>query len=156
MPYALNLTLDSKSTLEVDWLYHRLVQQGVSEHDIISQYGPCVTLLVMSDNAHADDIAEVAARHLRKFVAFPITFSEPCVTVGVPSTLGLRVTPDDGLLSLHNAIYNSFPEQQVHLHYRPAHWPKTAARPQSSSATIVSTGSCLCMHSVFLLIASDI
>ena len=121
LPYALNLTLDPTSSLEVERLYRRLVQQGVSERDIISQYGPCVTLLVMSDSAHADDIAEAAAHYLRKCVVFPITFTGACV-VGLPLILGMRIAPDDRLLSLHNAIYNSFPEQQVHLHYRPAHW----------------------------------
>ncbi len=41
---------------------------------------------------------------------------------GTPPTLCLRVQPIQALLTVHHAIFQELPEEEVHLHYRPAHW----------------------------------
>jgi hypothetical protein len=123
LPYALNVTLDPASSVIVERLYDVLAELGVEEQDIVRHYGPCVTLLIVSDSVHPDDVGETLARRVRDFSSFAVAFGEPCVVAGgPPPTLGLRVAPIQQLLSLHNAICTTFSEQQVHLHYRPAHW----------------------------------
>lgn len=122
MPYAINLTLDPRTSLEIERLYARLSVLGVAEHDLVMQYGPCVTLLVASDRVHQDDVSEAMERHVPAITSMSVTFLEPCVIAGLPPTLSLRVSAEPGLLAAHHAIFMSLPEHEVHLHHRPAHW----------------------------------
>ena len=122
MPYALNLTLDTSAALAIERVSASLAALGVREQDLVTQYGPCVTILIVGDTVHPDDILETVRRHVPRTEAFVASLNEPCVIHGTPPTLGLRVSPTDALLALHNAIYRSIPEPAVYLHYRPAHW----------------------------------
>lgn len=122
MPYAFNLTLDVESSLQIERVYADLAALGIPDHDLVTQYGPCVTILVIADEIHPDDVRKVLARQLPTVGALPVVFTEPCSIPGRPPTLSLRVSPTDDLLALHNALYNKLPEQAVHLQYRPAYW----------------------------------
>ena len=122
MPYAFNLTLDAACQLEIERLYARLSLLDVPEHDMVTQYGPCVTLLVLTDRVPPKAISTLLKWRLPALSALAVTFAIPCVTHGLPPTLGLRVAISDALLELHNAIYTELPEEEVHIHYRPAYW----------------------------------
>lgn len=122
MPYAFNLMLDPEAALNVERAYAGLAQLGIADHDLVTQYGPCVTILVLEDSVHADDLKELLARQVRRATEVAVTITEPCIIVGTPPTLSLRVTPAAGLLALHYALFSGLPEQAVHLHYRPAYW----------------------------------
>lgn len=122
VPYAFNLTLDPEASFAVERIHARLAALGVLEHDLVTQYGPCLTLLVVSDRVHPKTIADVLAWKLPSMGALPVDLIEPCIIMGVPPTLSLRAGPTDRLLSLHDAIYSELPEEEVHLHYRPAYW----------------------------------
>ena len=122
MPYALNLTLDDACQLEVERLYARLSRLDVPERDLVTQYGPCITLLVVTDRVPSRTISALLEWRLSTLLAVPVTFATTCVTHGVPPTLGLRVAASGTLLDLHNAIYNELPEEEVNIHYRPAYW----------------------------------
>ena len=122
MPYALNLILDPDTSLKVERASAGLGGIGIPEKDLVTHYGHCVTILVVGDSVLPDDILETVRRHVPRTEAFAASLTEPCVIHGTPPTLCLRVSPADALLTLHNAIYRSVPEQAVHLHYRPAHW----------------------------------
>ena len=120
MPYAINLTLDPEAALQIERVYASLASLDVRDDDLVTQYGPCMTILVVSDLIHVDDLDEIVKRAIP--MALPVAFTEPCLIHGLPPTLCLRVAPTDGLLAIHNAIYRALPEQAVHLHYRPAYW----------------------------------
>jgi hypothetical protein len=122
LSYALNLTLDAAASLQIERVYGSLGALGIAEHDLVTQYGPCVTILVIADSVHWDDVLETLRRFVPKADAIAVAVTEPCIILGTPPTLGLRVSPADGLLALHNALYRCVPEQAVHLHYRPAYW----------------------------------
>ena len=122
MPYALNLTLDPATSLQIERVYASLGALGIAEQDLVTQYGPCVTILVIADSVHRDDIREALRRVVPKAEAIVVIVTEPCIIYGTPPTLSLRVNPASGLLALHNALYRSVPEQAVHLHYQPAYW----------------------------------
>ncbi len=122
MPYALNLTLDEACRLEIERLYARLSHLDVPEHDLVTQYGPCVTLLVLADRVAPKTISTLLEWRLPALSALGVTFASPCVVHGTPPTLSLRVAVSDALLELHNAIYTELPEEEVHIHYRPAYW----------------------------------
>lgn len=122
MPCAFNLTLDSASQLEIERLYARLLRLDVPEHDLVTQYGPCVTLLVLADRVRPKVIGTLLEWKLPALAALPVTFVAPCVIHGTPPTLILRVAASEALLELHNAIYTELPEEEVQLHYRPAYW----------------------------------
>jgi len=144
VPYAFNLTLDPESSLQIERIYADLAALDIPDHDLVTQYGPCVTILVVADEIHADDVRETLARQLPATGALPVSFTEPCIILGRPPTLSLRVSPTGNLLALHNAIYNKLPEQAVHLQYRPAYWQPhlklaNIRQNQAASAALVAT-----------------
>ena len=122
MPYAFNLTLDPQTALEIERTYAELGALNIPEQDVVTQYGPCVTILVVSDRVSSKTIASVLEWKLPLMGALPVTFTEPCIIQGTPPTLSLRVSPTSQLLDLHDAIYTELPEEEVHLHYRPPYW----------------------------------
>ena len=120
LPYAINLMLDPEATLQVERVYASLASLNIRDDDLVTQYGSCMTILVVSDSIHMDDLDEIVKRAIP--AALPITLTEPCLIHGLPPTLCLRIAPTNGLLAIHHAIYRALPEQAVHLHYRPAYW----------------------------------
>ncbi|MGI4952495.1 MAG: 2'-5' RNA ligase family protein [Janthinobacterium lividum] len=122
MPYALNLTLNGASRLEIERLYARLSRLDVPEHDLVTQYGPCITLLVLTDRVTPRGISRLLEWKLQTLSTLAVTFAMTCVTHGRPPTLGLRVEASGALLELHDAIYRELPEEEVNIHYRPAYW----------------------------------
>ncbi len=122
MPFAFNLTLDPGTSLEIERVYAGLAMLDIPEQDLITQYGPCVTILVLGDRVRAEIVVEVLKWKLPQMGALTVAFTEPCVIDGTPPVLGLRVRPTDALLALHNTIFMELPEEEVHLHYRPAYW----------------------------------
>lgn len=122
MPYALNLTPDPEASLDVERVLAQVPGLGIDEEQLVTQYGPCVTLLVIEDSFHPDDLLEMLRRLVLRTNSIPLTLLTPCIIPGTPPTLSLRVDPVQELLTLHNALFSSVPEQAVHLHYRPAYW----------------------------------
>ena len=122
MPYAINLTPDPQTALAVERAYAQMTTLDVRDDDLVTQYGPCVTLLVVADTIHEDDIAELLQRLVPGLSALAVRLAEPCIAHGSPPTLGLAVAPTEQLLATHAALFNGLPEAAVHLHYRPAHW----------------------------------
>ena len=122
MPYAFNLMLDAASALEIERAYAAMAAFGIPEHDLITQYGPCATILVVSDRVAAKTVAGILDWTLPRLAAQPVTIGGPCMIAGTPPALSLRVSPTATLLELHNRIYRELPEEEVHLLYRPAHW----------------------------------
>ncbi len=144
MPYAFNLTLDPVTSLQIERIYADLAELDIPDRDLITQYGPCVTILVVADDIHADDVREALARQLPTTGALTVAFTEPCIIPGRPPTLSLRVHPTDELLALHNAIFNKLPEQAVQLQYRPAYWQphlklSNLRHSQAAAAELVAT-----------------
>jgi hypothetical protein len=122
LPYAFNLLPDPQTSLAIEALYERAGALGVQAHDLVTQYGPCVTILVAGEKLHRDVIVRILEWKLPSLAAFGVSFGEPCMILGSPPTLSLRVTPSDALLALHDIFYTELPEEDVHLHYRPAYW----------------------------------
>lgn len=122
VPYALNLTLDGTCQLEIERLYAHLARLDVPDHDLVTQYGPCVTLLVLTDRVPPKEISMLLEWRLPTLSALAVTFATTCVTHDMPPTFGLRVAASSALLELHNAIYSELPEAEVNIHYRPAYW----------------------------------
>ena len=122
MPFAVNLTLDSTTSLEVERVYASLGALNIRDQDLITQYGPCVTILVVGDHVRAAHIVDVLKWKLPEMGTLPVTLAEPCIIDGTPPTLCLRVRPTDLLLRLHDMIFTELPAEEVHLHYRPAYW----------------------------------
>ena len=122
VPYAFNLTLDDACQQRIEHLYARLSRLDVPDHDLVTQYGPCVTLLVLAARVPAGTVSALLAWKLPALSALAATFTGPCVIHGSPPTLALRVAASDALLALHDALYSELPEAEVHLRYRPAHW----------------------------------
>jgi hypothetical protein len=122
VPFAFNLTLDPKTSLEIERIYASLATFGIPAQDLITQYGPCVTILVVGDRVRPALVLDVLKWKLPQMGALPVTFTKPCVIDGTPPALSLRVRPTETLLALHNMIYTELPEEEVHLHYRPAYW----------------------------------
>ncbi len=122
MPYAINLTLDPAASMQIERVYASLAALDIRDADLVTQYGPCVTILVVADTVHPDDLDETLKRAVSKASALPVEFTMPCMIEGTPPTLSLRVSPTAGLLALHHAIYRTLPVQAMHLHYQPAHW----------------------------------
>ncbi len=144
MPYAFNLTLDPTTSLQIERVYADLTALDIPDRDLITQYGPCVTILVVTDDIHPDDLREALARQLPTTGALTVSFTGPCIISGRPPHLSLRVHPTDDLLALHNAIFNKLPEQAVHLQYRPAYWQPhlklaNLRQSQAAAAEIVAT-----------------
>ena len=122
MPFAFNLTLDPNTSLEIERVYAGLAALDIPERDLITQYGPCVTILVVGDYVRPALIVDVLKWKLPEMGALPVTFAEPCIIDGTPPALCLRVRPTDALLALHDMLYTELPAEEVHLHYRPAYW----------------------------------
>lgn len=122
MPYAFNLVLDPEAASGIERIYATLVRLGVADHDIVTHYGPCVTILVIDDSLHCDDMKELLARQVRRTGEVIVKLTEPCIITGTPQTLCLRVSPTAGLLALHYFLFSNLSVQAVHLHYRPAYW----------------------------------
>ena len=122
LPFALNLILDPKTSLEIERVSSSLAMLKIPEQDLITQYGPCVTILVVSDRVRAAIVVDLLKWKLPRIGSVSATFAEPCIIAGTPPSLSLRVRPTSELLALHNAIYMELPEEEVHLHYRPAYW----------------------------------
>lgn len=122
MPFAFNLILDPQTSLEIERVYASLATFGIPERDLITQYGPCVTILVVGDRVRPALVVDVLKWKLPQMGALSVTFTQPCIIAGTPPALSLRVKPTDALLALHDMIYTELPEEEVHLHYRPAHW----------------------------------
>lgn len=138
MPFALNLTPDPDASLDVERVLAGLSPLGVGEEQLVTQYGPCVTLLVIEDSVHPDDLLEMLRRHVLRTASIPLTLLEPCIIPGNPPTLSLRAAPVQALLTLHNAMFRSVPEQAVHLHYRPAYWQPHLKLANVSADPVVS------------------
>ncbi len=122
MPYAFNLTLDPRTSLEIERFHGRLAAFDIPDQDLVTQYGACVTLLITSDKFRAIDLVGLLELQLLMMGALDVTLVEPCMILGMPPTLCLRVSPTEALLKLHDAVFNELPEEEVHLHYRPAYW----------------------------------
>lgn len=122
MPFAFNLTANPETSLEIERLYARLATFNIPERDLITQYGPCVTILVVSDRVRPALVVDVLTWKLPQMGSLSIAFTEPCVIDGTPPALSLRIRPTEKLLALHDMIYSELPEAEVHLHYRPAYW----------------------------------
>lgn len=122
MPFAFNLTFDPRTSLEIERLYRNLATLDIPERDLITQYGPCVTILVVGDHIRPAFIRDVLTLRLPEMGSVSATLTEPCIIEGTPSALCLRVSPTDALLALHNLVLSELPEEEVHLHYRPAYW----------------------------------
>ena len=122
MPFAFNLILDPNTSFEIERVYASLATLNIPEQDLITQYGPCVTILVVGDRVRPALVLDVLKWKLPQMGALPVTFTGPCVIDGTPPALSLRVKPIEALLALHNMIYTELPEEEVHLHYRPAYW----------------------------------
>lgn len=122
MPFAFNLTFDPKTSLEIERVYADLAALDIPKRDLITQYGPCVTILVMGDRVRPAFVVDVLKLRLPEMASVSAALTEPCITDGTPPALSLRVRPTDALLALHNLVFNELPEEEVHLHYRPAYW----------------------------------
>ena len=122
MPFAFNLTFDLKTSLEIERLYAGLAALDIPKHDLITQYGPCVTILVVGDRVRPAFVVNVLKLRLPEIRSVSAALTEPCIIDGTPSALSLRVRPTNALLALHNLVFNELPEEEVHLHYRPAYW----------------------------------
>lgn len=122
MPIAFNLTPDPNTSLEIERAYAGLASLHIRDQDLVTQYGPCVTVLVVADRVRAETLVKVLKWKLPEMGALPVTFAEPCIIAGMPPTLSLRVRPTDALLALHHTVFNELPEEEVDLHYRPAYW----------------------------------
>ena len=108
--------------MKIEGLYAYLAAHGVPDHDIVAHYGPCVTLLVISDDVTSSILIDALERQLSTTTSLAVVIGKPCSIPGLPPTLALRIDPAQQLLFLHHAIYLALPEQEVHLHYRPAYW----------------------------------
>lgn len=122
MPFAFNLTADPETSLEIERLYANLATLNIPERDLITQYGPCVTILVVGDRVRPALVMDVLTWKLPQMGSLSVAFIEPCVIDGTPPALSLRIRPTEKLLALHDMIYSELPEAEVHLHYRPAYW----------------------------------
>ncbi len=122
MPFAFNLIPDPSTSLAIERVYAGLATLDIPEQDLVTQYGPCVTILVVEDRVRPDVLIEVLKWKLPGMGALPVAFTEPCIIAGAPPTLSLRVRPTDALLALHHAVFMELPEEEVGLHYRPAYW----------------------------------
>ncbi len=122
LPFAFNLTLDPKTSFAIERVYASLAALDIPDRDLITQYGPCVTLLVVGDRVRPALVVDVLKWKLPQMGVLSVTFAEPCIIPGTPPALSLRVRPTDALLALHDMIYTELPEAEVHLHYRPAYW----------------------------------
>lgn len=115
LPFAFNLALDLKTSLEIERVYAGLAALGVPERDLITQYGPCVTILVVGDRVRPALVVDVLKWKLPQMGALPVAFTEPCIIAGTPPMLSLRVKPTGALLALHDMIFTELPEDEVHL-----------------------------------------
>lgn len=122
MPFAFNLTFDPKTSLELERVYVDLAALDIPKRDLITQYGPCVTILVLGDRVRPAFVVDVLKLRLPEMASVSAELTKPCITDGTPPALSLRVRPTDALLALHNLVFNELPEEEVHLHYRPAYW----------------------------------
>ncbi len=122
MPFAFNLMLDPAASLEIERIYAQLGALKVADDDLVTQYGPCVTLLIVGDRVSPRIVANILEWKLPTLEAVPVTLKDPCVIAGSPPTLSLRVSPTEQLLAVHGSIFSELPEGEVHLHYRPAYW----------------------------------
>ena len=122
LPFAFNLVLDPQTSLEIERLYAGLAALGIPERDLITQYGPCVTILVVGDRVPAPLLGDVLNWQLPQMGALSAAFTGPCIIDGTPPALCVRVAPADALLHLHDLIYTELPEAEVDLRYRPAYW----------------------------------
>ncbi len=122
MAIALNLVPDPETTLEIERMYPPLTALGVPERDLVTQFGPCVTVLVIGGRVKPGFVVDILKWKLPELARVPLTLTEPCIMPGTPPTLCVRVQPAQALLNVHHAIFEELPEEEVHLHYRPAHW----------------------------------
>jgi hypothetical protein len=123
VPFAINLTLDPESSMAIETACARLAGWGVADRDLVTQYGPCVTLLVVADTIHPDDIAEALQRRLPTLAALAVQLGAPFVAHGsTPPTVAVAVDATDALLGTHAALFNTLPVAAVHPYYRPADW----------------------------------
>ena len=122
MPYALNLTLDHEAADRIEGVYARLAGLKIPDADLVTQYGPCVTLMIVEDRLAPDIVGRMLQLRLPTLAAVPVRFVEPCIILGSPPTLSLRVSATETLLDMHHALFSEFLEDDVHLHYRPAYW----------------------------------
>lgn len=122
MPFAINLTLDQESALAVDGALARLATLGVADRDMITQYGACVTLLVVDDTMRADRLADLLRTKVGSIAAIEIELADAELYPSTPPSLGLRVTEAKRLLEAHQTIFRLFPEDSVDARSAPAHW----------------------------------
>lgn len=122
MPFTFNLIPDPDTALEIERAYASLAALDIPDRDLVTQYGPCVTFLVVADRVRPDVLVEILKWKLPDMAALPVLFEEPCMIPGTPPALSLRVNPTEGLLALHHTVFMELPEEEVAIHYRPAHW----------------------------------
>ena len=140
MPFAFNLTFDPKTSLEIERLYAGLVLLGIARRDLITQYGPCVTILVVGDRVRPAFVRDVLTLRLPEMGSVSATLTEPCVIDGAPPALSLRVGPTEQLLALHSLVFGELPEEEVHLHYRPAYWQPHLKLANVHAGRVVGAG----------------
>jgi len=119
---ALNLMPDPEITLEIERLYAGLAALRVPEGDLVTQFGPCVTVLMIGNRVKPDLVVDILKWKLPELMQVPLNLTEPCIMPGTPPTLCLRVKPIQALLTVHHTLFQEMPEEEVHLHYRPAYW----------------------------------
>jgi len=49
LPFAFNLIPDPSTSLAIERVYAGLATLDIPEQDLVTQYGPCVTILVVED-----------------------------------------------------------------------------------------------------------
>ncbi len=64
---------------------------------MITQYGPCVTILVVCDRVRPAFVVDVLKLRLPEMGSVSAALTEPCVIDGTPPALSLRVRPTDEL-----------------------------------------------------------
>ncbi len=82
MPFAFNLTFDPKTSLEIERLHAGLAALDIPKHDFITQYGPCVTILVVGDRVRPAFVMDVLKLRLPKLGPVSAALTEPCIVDG--------------------------------------------------------------------------
>jgi len=97
VPFAFNLIFDPKTSLEIERLHAGLAALDIPKHDLIMQYGPCVTILVVCDRVRPAFVVDVLKLRLPEMGSVSAALTEPCIIDGTPPALSLRVRPTDEL-----------------------------------------------------------
>jgi len=77
VPCAFNLTLDAATAFGIERIYAELMRLGIPEQDLMTQYGQCVTLLVVSDRVHPDSFLKLLELQLPAMAAVAVDLTGP-------------------------------------------------------------------------------